>query len=54
MGFGRVYPGVGQFAKWTQTVALLEVLHSAVGMFFPTLLDRGIFGDGDELRSKAN
>jgi hypothetical protein len=33
VGFGRVYPGVGNFAKWTQTLALLEVVHSAVGMF---------------------
>jgi very-long-chain (3R)-3-hydroxyacyl-CoA dehydratase len=31
VGFGRVYPGVGNFAKWTQTLALLEVVHSAVG-----------------------
>jgi very-long-chain (3R)-3-hydroxyacyl-CoA dehydratase len=33
VGFGRVYPGVGNFAKWTQTLALLEVVHSAVGKF---------------------
>jgi very-long-chain (3R)-3-hydroxyacyl-CoA dehydratase len=32
VGFGRVYPGVGNFAKWTQTLALLEVVHSALGM----------------------
>ncbi|CAG8973907.1 hypothetical protein HYALB_00003685 [Hymenoscyphus albidus] len=42
VGFGRVYPGVGRFAKWTQTVALLEVLHSAVGIvrapLFTTLM----------------
>lgn len=29
VGFGRVYRGVGIFAKWTQTLALLEILHSA-------------------------
>lgn len=27
-----VYLGVGQFAKWTQTLAVLEVLHAAIGM----------------------
>ena len=31
VGFGRVYQGVGQFTKWTQTLALLEVVHSATG-----------------------
>lgn len=31
VGFGRVYPGVGYFTKWTQTVALLEVVHAATG-----------------------
>ncbi|APA11087.1 hypothetical protein SS1G_03177 [Sclerotinia sclerotiorum 1980 UF-70] len=32
VGFGRLYPGVGQFVKWTQTVALLEVVHAAIGV----------------------
>ncbi|KAK0113207.1 hypothetical protein ONS95_014902 [Cadophora gregata] len=32
VGFGRVYPGVGRFCKWTQTLALLEVVHAAVGL----------------------
>ncbi|TVY34751.1 putative very-long-chain (3R)-3-hydroxyacyl-CoA dehydratase [Lachnellula subtilissima] len=32
VGFGRVYPGVGYYAKWTQTVALLEVVHAATGI----------------------
>jgi very-long-chain (3R)-3-hydroxyacyl-CoA dehydratase len=31
MGFGRVYRGVGLFTKWAQTMALLEILHSATG-----------------------
>lgn len=31
VGFGRVYNGVGQFTKWTQTGALLEVMHAALG-----------------------
>jgi hypothetical protein len=31
VGFGRIYPGVGNFAKWTQSLALLEVLHAASG-----------------------
>ena len=33
VGFGRVYAGVGQFTKWTQTLALLEVVHAAVGTY---------------------
>jgi hypothetical protein len=33
VGFGRVYPGVGYFAKWTQTVALLEIVHVTTGLF---------------------
>lgn len=31
VGAQNVYGGVGEFTKWTQTVALLEVLHSALG-----------------------
>jgi very-long-chain (3R)-3-hydroxyacyl-CoA dehydratase len=37
VGFGRVYPGVGQFTKWTQTLALLEVVHAAVGQYLHAL-----------------
>lgn len=33
VGVERVYGGVGQFAKWTQTLALLEVAHSALSEF---------------------
>lgn len=32
VGFGNVHGGVGEFTKWTQTLALLEVGHSALGM----------------------
>ncbi|KAL2075769.1 hypothetical protein VTL71DRAFT_712 [Oculimacula yallundae] len=32
VGFGRVYPGVGIFCKWTQSLALLEVVHAATGL----------------------
>lgn len=32
LGHRNVYGGVGEFAKWTQTVAVLEVLHSASGI----------------------
>ncbi|KAF4631831.1 hypothetical protein G7Y89_g6299 [Cudoniella acicularis] len=32
VGFGRTYKGVGRFAKWTQTMALLEVVHAATGV----------------------
>jgi hypothetical protein len=31
VGFARVYPGVGRFTKWTQTMAVLEIIHSATG-----------------------
>lgn len=31
VGFNNVYGGVGQFAKWTQSLALLEVVHSVTG-----------------------
>lgn len=31
VGGRHVYDGVGDFAKWTQTLALLEVAHSASG-----------------------
>lgn len=31
VGFGRAYEGVGNFTKWTQTMALLEVVHAATG-----------------------
>ncbi|RDW88727.1 very-long-chain (3R)-3-hydroxyacyl-CoA dehydratase [Coleophoma cylindrospora] len=32
VGFGRAYQGVGVFTKWTQTMALLEVVHAATGI----------------------
>lgn len=31
VGFGSVYRGVGEFTKWTQTMALLEVVHALTG-----------------------
>lgn len=31
VGFGTTYAGVGQFTKWTQTLALMEVVHAATG-----------------------
>ena len=30
-GYPYTYLAVGQFAKWTQTLAVLEVLHAALG-----------------------
>lgn len=33
VGFGRVYPGVGQFVKFTQTLAVMEIMHSLFGTF---------------------
>lgn len=32
-GTRYVHPAVGEFAKWTQTIALLEVVHSLFGEF---------------------
>lgn len=32
VGFEHVAGGVGEFAKWTQTLALLEIVHCALGM----------------------
>lgn len=32
VGFARVYPGVGNFTKWTQTLACLEIVHAATGV----------------------
>ncbi|KAI4132660.1 MAG: hypothetical protein LQ338_000600 [Usnochroma carphineum] len=31
-GFQSVYEGAGDFTKWTQTVAILEIFHSAFGL----------------------
>ena len=31
VGFDNVYGGVGEFVKWTQTLAVLEVAHSSFG-----------------------
>ncbi|KAK4696516.1 hypothetical protein P7C71_g1413, partial [Lecanoromycetidae sp. Uapishka_2] len=38
VGFENVYGGVGEFAKWTQTLALLEVVHSTLGIVRSPLL----------------
>lgn len=32
-GPGQVYPAVGEWTKWTQTLAGLEVVHSVLGAF---------------------
>ena len=32
-GVESVYEAAGDFTKWTQTVAVLEILHSAFGAF---------------------
>ena len=34
VGFDNVYGGVGSLVKWTQTLAVLEVVNSALGRFF--------------------
>lgn len=42
-GTSYVFPAVGEFAKWTQTLALLEVVHAAVGEFgSSTLITTGL------------
>jgi very-long-chain (3R)-3-hydroxyacyl-CoA dehydratase len=33
-GWQHVYPRVGEWTKWTQTMAALEILHSLLGMLF--------------------
>ena len=33
LGFERVYSGVGQFVRWTQMLAILEIGHSALGKY---------------------
>lgn len=38
VGFGDVHGGVGEFTKWTQTFAVLEVVHSALGMIIQSCL----------------
>lgn len=38
VGFENVAGGVGTFTKWTQTIALLEVVHSALGIPFQQFL----------------
>lgn len=38
VGYANVYSGVGEFAKWTQTLALLEVVHSAFSTCRPPTL----------------
>lgn len=37
VGFENVAGGVGEFAKWTQTLAALEIVHSALGGCIPPL-----------------
>ncbi|MCJ1381256.1 hypothetical protein MMC17_004365 [Xylographa soralifera] len=38
LGYQNVYAGVGQYAKWTQTLAVLEILHSAFKLIRSPLL----------------
>lgn len=30
-GYSHVFPAVGEWTKWTQTVAALEIMHSLLG-----------------------
>lgn len=36
-GPAAVYPAVGVWTKWTQTLAGLEIVHSVLGAFLPPL-----------------
>ena len=36
-GYRNTYAGVGEFAKWTQTGAVLEIVHSAIGTFLASV-----------------
>lgn len=36
-GHDAVYPTVGEWTKWTQTLAGLEIIHSVLGMLYPLL-----------------
>lgn len=38
VGFEQVYEGVGKFTQLTQTMAILEILHSAIGLIRAPLL----------------
>lgn len=31
VGYANIYGGVGEFTKWTQTLAVMEIVHSALG-----------------------
>jgi len=53
VGFGRVYAGVGQFTKWTQTLALLEVVHAAIGTYLESLFLNYVLQDGTRGRGKG-
>lgn len=41
-GFESTYAGVGDFAKWTQTIALLEIVHAAAGVVRAPILTTGM------------
>ncbi|KAL9086476.1 MAG: hypothetical protein Q9165_007092 [Trypethelium subeluteriae] len=32
VGYANIHGGVGNFARWTQTLAIMEILHSATGL----------------------
>lgn len=33
VGYDNIHGGIGDFAKWTQTLAILEIVHSALGQY---------------------
>lgn len=36
-GYAGVHGELGEFWKWTQTLAVMEVIHSLVGMWSPSI-----------------
>jgi hypothetical protein len=53
-GTKYVFPAVGEFAKWTQTLALLEVVHAAVGEFWSLLFSLSCVGWERDERTSLN
>ncbi|KAI9872519.1 MAG: hypothetical protein M1830_001531 [Pleopsidium flavum] len=51
VGFKNVYGGVGEFAKWTQTLALLELAHSASDCT-GRISEKSVIDHGDASRLK--
>ena len=56
-GLSRVYSGTGNFLRWTQTLAILEIIFSATGTLHRELFsglskDHTAAGDGISIRNR--